>query len=43
MRLVAEVFDRAVVMDGGRIVADGPTSDILADEPLLDAHGLERP
>ena len=43
MRLVAEVFERVVIMDGGRIVADGPTSRILADEPLLAAHGLERP
>jgi cobalt transport protein ATP-binding subunit len=43
MRLVAEVFPRTVVMDGGAIVADGPTSEILADEPLLEAHGLEAP
>ena len=43
MRLVAEVFDRVVVMDGGRIVADGPTGVILTDDVLLAAHGLERP
>jgi cobalt transport protein ATP-binding subunit len=43
MRLVAEVFPRVVVMDDGRIVADGPTDDVLADDPLLLAHGLERP
>ncbi len=43
MRLVAEVFGRAVVMDDGRIVADGPTESILADDALLEAHGLERP
>lgn len=41
MRLVGEVLDRTVVMDEGRIVADGPTSTILADGPLLEAHGLE--
>ena len=43
MRLVADVFPRVVVMDDGRIVADGPTTAILADDPLLEAHGLERP
>ena len=43
MRLVAEVFPRVIVMDEGRIVADGPTDAILADDMLLEAHGLERP
>lgn len=43
MRLVADVFPRMVVMDDGRIVADGPTDQLLADDALLDAHGLERP
>jgi cobalt transport protein ATP-binding subunit len=43
MRLVAEVFPRVIVMDEGRIVADGPTDAILADDVLLEAHGLERP
>jgi cobalt/nickel transport system ATP-binding protein len=43
MRLVADVFERTVVMDGGRIMADGPTERILGDDALLEAHGLERP
>jgi energy-coupling factor transporter ATP-binding protein EcfA2 len=43
MRLVAEVLPRTVVMDAGLVVADGRTADILADAPLLEAHGLERP
>ena len=43
MRLVAEVLPRTVVMDDGRIVADGRTEDILADAALLEAHGLEAP
>jgi len=29
-------------MDDGRIVADGPTEQLLNDEALLNAHGLER-
>ena len=41
--LVTEVFPRVIVMDDGRIVADGPTSTILSDDRLLEAHGLERP
>jgi cobalt transport protein ATP-binding subunit len=43
MRLVAEVFPRVVVMDGGLIVGDGPTAEVLADDVFLEAHGLERP
>jgi len=43
MRMVAELFPRTVVMDGGEIVADGPTEKILANEDLLEAHGLEKP
>jgi cobalt transport protein ATP-binding subunit len=43
MRMVATVFARTVVMDNGLIVADGPTDRILSDDPLLEAHGLERP
>ncbi len=35
--------DRAVVIDRGRIVADGPIRDVLADDALLAAHALELP
>jgi cobalt/nickel transport system ATP-binding protein len=41
LRLVQELLPRTVVMDEGIAVADGPTSDILADATLLAAHGLE--
>jgi len=41
LRLVAEVFPRTVVLDGGQVVADGPTGELLADARLLEAHGLE--
>jgi len=43
MRLVAELFPRILIMDQGRIVADGPTPEILRDAALLEAHGLEPP
>jgi cobalt/nickel transport system ATP-binding protein len=42
MRLVQELFPRTIVMDDGQIVADGLTMEILADEKLLEAHGLEK-
>ncbi|MFH2007757.1 MAG: ABC transporter ATP-binding protein [bacterium] len=34
---------RCVVLDAGRVVADGPTRELLADEALMEAHGLEVP
>ena len=43
MKLVQELFPRTIVMDEGQIVADGGTKDILEDEELLTAHGLEKP
>jgi cobalt/nickel transport system ATP-binding protein len=41
MRLVADVLPRTIIMDGGVIVADGPTEAILGDAALLERHGLE--
>lgn len=43
LELVVDVCARVIVMDGGTIVADGPTREILNDEALMLAHGLERP
>jgi cobalt/nickel transport system ATP-binding protein len=43
MHMVSELFPRMVIMDMGRVVADGPTLDLMEDEELLTAHGLERP
>jgi cobalt/nickel transport system ATP-binding protein len=39
--LVGGVCTRVVVIDGGQVVADGPTGDILGDSKLMEAHGLE--
>jgi cobalt/nickel transport system ATP-binding protein len=43
LELVVEVCSRVIVLDGGTVVADGPTRDLLNDESLMLAHGLERP
>jgi cobalt/nickel transport system ATP-binding protein len=43
MLLVYELFPRTVIIDGGRIVADGETPAVMADRALLEAHGLEQP
>lgn len=40
---VRELFPRMIIMDKGQIVADGPTAAFLADQALLEAHGLELP
>jgi cobalt/nickel transport system ATP-binding protein len=43
MNLVAEICRRAVILDGGEVIADGPMQELLVDEKLLEAHGLEKP
>jgi len=43
MLLVREIFPRMIVLDEGRVVADGPTQVLMNDAALLEAHGLERP
>ena len=43
MHMVKDIFPRVVIMDGGKVVADAPTHEILSDEPLLEKHGLELP
>ncbi len=43
LELVLETCGRALLLDGGRLIADGPTSKLLADQELMEAHGLEVP
>ena len=41
--LAYELCPRSVIMSDGRVVADGPTFDLLRDEELLAAYRLELP
>jgi cobalt/nickel transport system ATP-binding protein len=43
LAMVRELLPRMVVMDDGKIVADGPTTELMKDGELLEAHGLEKP
>ncbi len=43
MRMVAELFERTVIIDEGQVVGDGPTAQISAEPHLLERHGLEAP
>jgi len=41
--MILDLCRRVLVLDRGRLVADGPADKILADAALLEAHGLEVP
>lgn len=43
LELLLEVCTRILVLDEGRIVADGPPADIMGDATLMQAHGQEKP
>ncbi|MBI3861489.1 MAG: ABC transporter ATP-binding protein [Planctomycetia bacterium] len=43
LELVVELCSRVIVLDQGRIQADGPTREILGNEALMARHGLEVP
>ena len=40
---VLDACTRVLLMDGGRIVADGRPDELLRDQALLERHGLELP
>jgi cobalt/nickel transport system ATP-binding protein len=41
VEFAAAVCQRLVLLDAGRVIADRPTDDLLADTRLLSKHGLE--
>ena len=40
---IMDTCERTVLLDDGRIIADGDTKEILKDRELLVEHGLELP
>ena len=43
LEFILEVCDRVLLMNEGRIVADGDPREVMNDADLMEAHGLERP
>ena len=43
LEFVVSTCPRVLILDAGRLVAEGPTRDILADTTLMERHGLEVP
>ncbi len=43
LALALELCPRSVVLNGGRIAADGPTNGLLANRDLMASHRLELP
>lgn len=43
LELVADLCSRVVILDEGKLVAEGPTVKLLSNEELMLAHGLEKP
>ena len=43
LEMVVELCSRVVVLDRGRVAADGPAAAILGDERLMETHRLETP
>src|SRR5439155_20046320 len=43
LEFILETCRRVIVLDAGRVVADGSARTLLADRDLMNAHGLEVP
>jgi cobalt/nickel transport system ATP-binding protein len=43
LELVLQTCGRVMLLDAGKLVADGPATSVLADAALMEAHGLEVP
>jgi energy-coupling factor transporter ATP-binding protein EcfA2 len=43
LELVVDLCSKVVILDDGKLVAQGPTVPLLSNEPFMLAHGLEKP
>jgi cobalt/nickel transport system ATP-binding protein len=43
LELIRETCSRILLVDRGRLIADGPLRAVLTDSSLMEAHGLEVP
>jgi cobalt/nickel transport system ATP-binding protein len=43
LEMILRTCQRVLVLDQGKVVADGPARDLFADAVLMEAHGLEVP
>jgi cobalt/nickel transport system ATP-binding protein len=43
LEMVLEICPRAILLDQGRVVGDGPSRAILGNAELVESHGLELP
>ena len=41
--MILDTCSRVILLDQGKLIADGRTEDILRDRELLEAHSLELP
>jgi len=43
LEMILEACARVLLLDQGRLIADGPAQNLLADAALMESHGLEVP
>jgi cobalt/nickel transport system ATP-binding protein len=41
--MVLELCERTIILKDGKVITDGPTVEILANEELMEKCGLEMP
>jgi cobalt/nickel transport system ATP-binding protein len=43
LEMVLDLCSRVIILDSGRVVADGPANELLANQFVMEKHGLEVP